>query len=394
MNIEERLYPQEFKPYLLNVPWLKGMKYFPEQITEMDNFYSPEAPVLMGGEEDENGEYIIPEIWIPSEDYEFLVDVTNYFMERNGGVPDFTIDKSPQNGLSFIAENELFLVKIEFFEQHNKYLLTIGYYGNYGRHDKLFEGEENIEFGICSKSEYFTKIIPGIRCVYGSGERSNGGPFFLAQEKEDLYHISAFSEDFNHLFLKHLRVVTGLDPEVFDIDLNEVYPGISNLEESLSQSALSSFYFSSKECNVSLSIGINLWRLDIEIYKTERKRETFENEFVASYINALVWMLIINKDLKRAQALLPINLGMSENKNSLDTAAVLHLEIKEYETALEYANKSVNLDETIADHFLTRAKIHIAMNSLDLAKNDLLKTLEINPYSKVTKELLETLSEH
>lgn len=391
LNIEERLYPVEYKSYLLEAPWLRGMKYFPEHLNQNDNFNSYEAPILLGGKKDEDGDYVIPEIFIGSEDYEFLIEVSNYFMERNGDILNFEINTNPTNGLSFLAESELFLIKIEFFEQHQQFLLTIGYYGNYGRFDKLFEGVESVEFGICSKSEYFADIVPGIGCVYGNSERSTGGQFFLAQEKDDSYHISAFSEDFNHLFLKHLRAVTNLKRDVFDFNLAEVYPNISKLAEKLSDNPFSSFYYMNNKYDANLSLGNNLWRLDIEIYKTEKQIETIENDFVASYVNHVVWMLILSKDYKRAQALLPECLKMSENKNSLDTAAVLYFELKEHQTALEYANKAIALDETIADHFLTRAKIYLAMENFELAKLDLLKTLKINPFSDIAKELLASI---
>lgn len=390
-KLEARLYPKEYRSHLTEAPWLKGMKYFPEQIAK-DHFDSAEPPVLRGGKEDENGEYVIPEIWIGSEDYEFLIEVSNHFMERNGGILGFKIDTNPTNGLSFVAESELFLVKIEFFEQVNQYLLTIGYYGNYGRYDELFEGAENVEFGVCSKSEYFTDIVPGIECVYGNSERSSGGHFFFAQEKDDAYHLTAFSEDFNLLFLKHLRCVTGLDKDVFDFDLGEVYPDLSNLADTLSEDIFSSFYYRNNIYEASLSFGNSLWRLDIEIYKTEKKSEEIENDFVARYLNAVVWMLTVSKDYRRAQALLPESLKLSENKNSLDTAAVLYLELKDYQTALDYANKSIALDESIADHFLTRAKIHLAMEDFEAAKLDLLKTLEINPFSEIAKQLIESMN--
>ena len=56
--------------------------------------------------------------------------------------------------------------------------------------------------------------------------------------------------------------------------------------------------------------------------------------------------------------------------------------LKQYETALEYSNKVILLDkqnEREKDtHFFMRAKIHLAMENINLAKKDFEKVLEID----------------
>ena len=86
------------------------------------------------------------------------------------------------------------------------------------------------------------------------------------------------------------------------------------------------------------------------------------------------------------------HLGDPDNSDYCDTIAEGYFLLKQYETALEYSNKSILLDEKNKSekdtHFFMRAKIHLAMENINLAKKDFEKVLEIDPnHEEATKYL-------
>ena len=74
--------------------------------------------------------------------------------------------------------------------------------------------------------------------------------------------------------------------------------------------------------------------------------------------------------------------SLNEKSYILDTLAEGYFLLKQYETALEYSNKAILLDKQNEsedhEHFLMRAKIHLALNNAALAKKDFEKVLEID----------------
>lgn len=76
------------------------------------------------------------------------------------------------------------------------------------------------------------------------------------------------------------------------------------------------------------------------------------------------------------------HLSSPGNSYYCDTIAEGYFFLKQNETALEYSNKAILLDEKNKSekdtHFFMRAKIHLAMENINLAKKDFEKVLEID----------------
>jgi tetratricopeptide (TPR) repeat protein len=76
------------------------------------------------------------------------------------------------------------------------------------------------------------------------------------------------------------------------------------------------------------------------------------------------------------------HLSSPGNSYYCDTIAEGYFFLKQYETAIEYSNKAILLDEKNKSekdtHFFMRAKIHLAMENINLAKKDFEKVLEID----------------
>lgn len=385
-NIEKRLYPDNLKSELIEPCWLRGMKCFPSTIKELD------IPSLMGGVIDEEGDYVIPEIFLASKDREYIFGVAELFMDKNGGIADYIIKKELPYDIIFEAENDLFVVKVIIHENLGGYLLTVSYYGNYGRHEDDIYNEEIREFGVSHISEYFTNLIPSLGCVYGRSERSTGGYFFFSKEDDEEYHLTAFSENCSELLKKLLMVSSGLTKEVFDFDLGKTYPAVKAYENHLNNNPYDSFEYSNSTFKISLSIGNTLFRLDVYIPKTEiNAYPDYNKNFVGKLLNDLAWIFSEKKDFKKAQSLIDKSLELGETKFNLDTAAVLlHKQGKIYD-ALECINRSLSLDENVSNHYLTRAKIFIAKGDMISARNDLNKSLELNEDNEEAGNLLKHL---
>lgn len=81
-------------------------------------------------------------------------------------------------------------------------------------------------------------------------------------------------------------------------------------------------------------------------------------------------------------------LSMSNNN---DTIALIYYHLKNYDEAINYANISIQLDESRSDHYITRAKINIKLEKTDLAKIDLNKAMELDEENEEAKTLSESL---
>jgi len=386
MNIEERLYPENLKSQLLELEWLRGMKCFPSSLKELD------VPILSGGTIDEEGDYVVPEIFLGSEDREYLLNVAELFMSKNGGIVDYLIEKKPADDIIFQSENELFLVKIQDYGD-SVFLLTIGYYGNYGRYDEEIFTEEIREFGVSKMSEYFNNKIPGLGCVYGRSERSTGGQIFFSQEDEDQFHLTAFSDDFSELLQRFLMASSGLTKDVFDFNINDVYPaGVKPYQNHLIENPMSAFEFSEGNFLLSLSLGNSLFRLDVYIPKSEK--ETYEKDnfnLISKFLNFLAWQFTESESYTKANTFIERSLEFAETEFNLDTAAVLNYKLGKLDNALEYINRSIGLDSEVSDHYVTRAKIFIALGDLVSAGNDLNKSIELDENNNEARDLLKII---
>ena len=87
--------------------------------------------------------------------------------------------------------------------------------------------------------------------------------------------------------------------------------------------------------------------------------------------------------------------SLVEKSYILDTLAEGYYSLKQYQKALETADLAVKKDElsdeNIEDHYFTRAKIHLAMENINLAKKDFEKVLEIDTNHKEVKQALKKM---
>lgn len=75
--------------------------------------------------------------------------------------------------------------------------------------------------------------------------------------------------------------------------------------------------------------------------------------------------------------------SLNEKSYILDTLAEGYYLLKQYQKALETSDLAIKKDEDdndpVEDHYFTRAKIHLALENINLAKKDFEKVLEIDP---------------
>ncbi|MDC1234838.1 hypothetical protein N8Z58_01120 [Flavobacteriaceae bacterium] len=87
--------------------------------------------------------------------------------------------------------------------------------------------------------------------------------------------------------------------------------------------------------------------------------------------------------------------SLVEKSYILDTLAEGYYSLKQYQKALETADLAIKKDklagDNIVDHYFTRAKIHLAMENINLAKKDFEKVLEIDPDHEEAKVALNKI---
>ena len=87
--------------------------------------------------------------------------------------------------------------------------------------------------------------------------------------------------------------------------------------------------------------------------------------------------------------------SLVEKSYILDTLAEGYYSLKQYQKALETADLAIKKDElageNIEDHYFTRAKIHLAVENINLARKDFEKVLEIDPDHEEAKVALNKI---
>jgi len=87
--------------------------------------------------------------------------------------------------------------------------------------------------------------------------------------------------------------------------------------------------------------------------------------------------------------------SLVEKSYILDTLAEGYYSLEQYQKALEAADLAIKKDvlagENIEDHYFTRAKIHLAMEKINLAKKDFEKVLGIDPDHEEAKVALNKI---
>jgi len=104
---------------------------------------------------------------------------------------------------------------------------------------------------------------------------------------------------------------------------------------------------------------------------------------VRAYINSAVLYLSYLHDFQRAESLLKT--AMTEIPNNLtiiNTLAQLYIMDKKYELALKYANKVLELNPDDAHAYAVRGSVFFYRNRLNVAVEDLERSLRLDPKQK------------
>jgi tetratricopeptide (TPR) repeat protein len=186
---------------------------------------------------------------------------------------------------------------------------------------------------------------------------------------------------------------SGLTKDVFDFNINDVYPaGVKPYQNHLIENPMSAFEFSEGNFLLSLSLGNSLFRLDVYIPKSEK--ETYEKDnfnLISKFLNFLAWQFTESESYTKANTFIERSLEFAETEFNLDTAAVLNYKLGKLDNALEYINRSLGLDSEVSDHYVTRAKIFIALGDLVSAGNDLNKSIELDENNNEARDLLKII---
>lgn len=84
---------------------------------------------------------------------------------------------------------------------------------------------------------------------------------------------------------------------------------------------------------------------------------------------------------------------MSTSHNN-DTIALIYFHLKNYNDAKRFIDISIDLDPSISDHYVTRAKIYSKLDKTDIAKSDLIKAIELDPENEEANSFLDTLQKN
>ena len=77
--------------------------------------------------------------------------------------------------------------------------------------------------------------------------------------------------------------------------------------------------------------------------------------------------------------------------NNNDTIALIYYHLKNYKDSKKFADISIDFDKSKSDHFVTRAKILFKLNQVDLAKEDLIKAIQLNAENMEAITLLKSI---
>ena len=124
----------------------------------------------------------------------------------------------------------------------------------------------------------------------------------------------------------------------------------------------------------------------------ELKRELYEK---AKDLNLKAYEKYESGDYLEGIELAKLVCSVFDASVPLDTLAEGYYLAKQYAKALETSDLAIKKDEDdndpVEDHYFTRAKIHLALENINLAKKDFNKVLEIDPNHKESKEALKKM---
>ena len=127
--------------------------------------------------------------------------------------------------------------------------------------------------------------------------------------------------------------------------------------------------------------------LAIIFYDEKRKLERKE----ADDINDIAWVKMEQGDYDGALIDAKKSIDIMSLSNNNDTIALIYYHLKNYKDAKKFADISIDLDKSKSDHFVTRAKILFKLNQVDLAKEDLIKAIQLNAENMEAITLLKSI---
>lgn len=108
-------------------------------------------------------------------------------------------------------------------------------------------------------------------------------------------------------------------------------------------------------------------------------------------LNSIAWDKMERGDYDSALIDAKKSIDIMSTSNNNDTIALIYFHLKNYIDAKKFIDISIDLDPSISDHYVTRAKIYSKLDKADLAKSDLIKAIELNPENEEANSLVESL---
>jgi tetratricopeptide (TPR) repeat protein len=107
-------------------------------------------------------------------------------------------------------------------------------------------------------------------------------------------------------------------------------------------------------------------------------------------LNSTAWDKMERGDYDSALIDAKKSIDIMSTTNNNDTIALIYFHLKKYTDAKKFIDISIDLDPSISDHYVTRAKIHSKLDKVDLAKSDLIKAIELNPENEEANSFLDS----
>tara|TARA_B100001093_G_scaffold478040_1_gene505872 strand:- start:6301 stop:9372 length:3072 start_codon:yes stop_codon:yes gene_type:complete len=111
-------------------------------------------------------------------------------------------------------------------------------------------------------------------------------------------------------------------------------------------------------------------------------------------LNSIAWDKMERGDYDSALIDAKKSIDTMSTSNNNDTIALIYFHLKNYIDAKKFIDISIDLDPSISDHYVTRAKIYSKLDKADLAKSDLIKAIELNPENEEANSFLDTLQKN
>jgi len=121
----------------------------------------------------------------------------------------------------------------------------------------------------------------------------------------------------------------------------------------------------------------------------DEKRKLKRKE--ADEFNDIAWGKMEQGDYEGALIDGKKSIDIMSLSNNNDTIALIYFHLKNYENARKFADISIDLDTSKSDHFVTRAKILLKLNQVNLAKTDLIRAIQLNTENEEASTLLKSI---